>query len=81
MTVYVPNIGRIGYVNLKNIPCLLSYHDDKKRKYNYDIEAVLLSDDDKWVGINQILSNRLVEYFLETNQLSEMMDFSDSESI
>ena len=27
-------------------------------EYKYDIEAVLLSDDDNWVGINQILSNK-----------------------
>ena len=75
--VHVPNTGRIGDVNLKNIPCLLSYHDDKKRKLKYDIEAVLLSDDDNWVGINQILSNKLVQYFLETNQLSEMVDSTE----
>ena len=75
--VHVPNTGRIGDVNLKNIPCLLSYHDDKKRKLKYDIEAVLLSDDDNWVGINQILSNKLVQYFLETNQLSEMIDSNE----
>ena len=75
--VHVPNTGRIGDVNLKNIPCLLSYHDDKKRKLKYDIEAVLLSDDDNWVGINQILSNKLVQYFLETNQLSEMIESNE----
>ena len=64
-------------VNLKNIPCLLSYHKDKKRKLKYDIEAVLLSDDDNWVGINQILSNKLVHYFLENEQLTEMIDSSE----
>ena len=79
ITVHVPNTGRIGDVNLKNIPCLLSYHDDKKRKYNYSLDAVLLSDDDNWVGINQILSNKLVQYFLETNQLSEMIDTKESD--
>ena len=77
MTVHVPNTGRIGDVNIKNIPCLLSYHKDKKRKYKYDIEAVLLSDDDNWVGINQILSNKIVEFFLENNKLSEMIDSSE----
>ena len=74
ITVHVPNTGRIGDVNLKNIPCLLSYHDDKKRKYNYSLD-----DDDNWVGINQILSNKLVQYFLETNQLSEMIDTKESD--
>ena len=60
-------------MNIKNIPCLLSYHPEKSRKYNYDIDAVLLSDDDNWVGINQILSNRLVEFFLKTHQLDKMV--------
>ena len=79
ITVHVPNTGRIGDVNLKNIPCLLSYHNDKKRKLKYDLDAVLLSDDDNWVGINQILSNKLIEFFLETNQLSEMIDMEENE--
>ena len=42
ITVHVPNTGRIGDVNLKNIPCLLSYHNDKNRKLKYDLDAVLL---------------------------------------
>ena len=33
------------------------------------IEAVLLSDDDNWAGINQILSNRLVEHFFREHEL------------
>ncbi len=79
--VHVPNTGRIGDVNLKNIPCLLSYHTDTKRKHKYSLEAVLLSDDENWVGINQILSNKLVHYFLETNQLSEMINIKSSDLI
>ena len=79
ITVHVPNTGRIGDVNLKNIPCLLSYHNDKNRKLKYDLDAVLLSDDDNLVGINQILSNKLIEFFLETNQLSEMIDTKENE--
>ena len=73
ITVHVPNTGRIGDVDLKNVPCLLSYHKDKKRKLKYDVDAVLLSDDDNWVGINQILTNKLIKYFLETNQVSQMI--------
>ena len=57
----------------KNLPCLLSYHDDPKRKLKYDIEAVLLSDDENWIGINQILSNRLVEHFFRTHELDEIV--------
>ena len=40
---------------------------------HHDIEAVLLSDDDNWVGINQILSNRLVEYFFRTHELDDIV--------
>ena len=70
LIAHIPTTNRIGDVENKNLPCLLSYHDDPKRKLKYDIEAVLLSDDDNWVGINQILSNRLVEYFF-----NEQMNF------
>ena len=55
LIAHIPTTNRIGDVENKNLPCLLSYHDDPKRKLKYDIEAVLLSDDDNWVGINQIL--------------------------
>ena len=61
----------------KDLPCLLSYHDDPKRKLKYDIEAVLLSDDDNWVGINQILSNRLVEHFLREHELDQVVSDFD----
>ena len=71
-TAHVTTTNRIGDVVINKIPCLLSYHFDKNRKYNYDIDAVLLSDDDNWVGINQILSNKLVEFFLKTHQLDKM---------
>lgn len=70
---HMPTTNRIGDVENKNLPCLLSFHDDPKRKLKYDIEAVLLSDDDNWIGINQILSNRLVEYFFETHQLDQIV--------
>ena len=59
LTAHIPTTNHIGDVENKNLPCLLSYHDDPKRKLKYDIEAVLLSDDENWIGINQILSNRL----------------------
>ena len=75
---HIPTTNRIGDVENKNLPCLLSFHDDPKRKLKYDIEAVLLSDDDNWVGINQILSNRLVEYFFETHQLDQIVPDYDA---
>ena len=73
LTAHIPTTNRIGDVENKNLPCLLSYHDDPKRKLKYDIEAVLLSDDENWIGINQILSNRLVELFFRTHELDEIV--------
>ena len=78
LIAHIPTTNRIGDVENKNLPCLLSYHDDLKRKLKYDIEAVLLSDDENWVGINQILSNRLVEYFFNEHELDEIVSDFDS---
>jgi sugar fermentation stimulation protein A len=73
LIAHIPTTNRIGDVENKNLPCLLSYHDDPKRKLKYDIEALLLSDDDNWVGINQILSNRLVEHFFIMHELDAIV--------
>lgn len=70
---HIPTTNRIGDVENKNLPCLLSFHPEEKRKLHYDVEAVLLSDDDNWVGINQILSNRIVEFLLRSGQLKEIV--------
>lgn len=78
LTAHIPTTNRIGDVENKNLPCLLSYHDDPKRKLKYDVEAVLLSDDDNWVGINQILSNRLVEHFFNEHELDKIISDFDT---
>ena len=80
---HCPATTRIGDVDLKNIACLVSYHDDPKRKLKYDVDAVFFDDldqpDKNWVGINLILSNRLVEFLLDTHQLDKMVfaDYSE----
>lgn len=78
ITAHIPTTNRIGDVENKNIPCLVSYNPDPKRKLQYTIEAVLLSDDDNWVGINQILSNRVVEHFIKDGSLSEIIPFNNN---
>lgn len=77
LIAHIPTTNRIGDVENKNIHCLLSYNPDPKRKLNYTVEAVLLSDDDNWVGINQILSNKLVEYFFLEHELDEIVNEYD----
>ena len=70
---HCPTTGRIGDLEIKNIACLLSKSNDPKRKTPYTVEAVSADNLDEpnknWIGINQTLSNRLVEFFFETHQL------------
>ena len=75
---HCPTTGRIGNVELKNIPCLCSVSKSLQRKTPYTVEAISV-DGKNWIGINQILSNKLVEFFLKTNQLNSMI--SNVESI
>lgn len=79
---HCPTTGRIGNIETKNIACLLSKSKDPKRKTPYTVEAVsvdnLNEQNKNWIGINQILSNKLVEYFFETHQLDEIVsDYSE----
>ena len=67
LVAHIPTPNRIGDVENKNLP-----------KLKYDIEAVLLSDDENWIGINQILSNRLVEFFFNEHELDEIVSDFDS---
>ena len=39
---------------------------------------MLLSDDENWIGINQILSNRLVEFFFNEHELDAIVSDFDS---
>ncbi len=79
---HCPTTNRIGDIETKNIACLVSFHDDLKRKLKYTVEAVscdaLDQENKNWIGINQILSNRLVEYFLETHQMDAMISEYDN---
>ena len=73
---HCPATTRIGDVDVKGIACLVSRHDDPKRKLKYTVEAVSFDNpgepDKNWVGINLVLSNRLVQFLLETHQLDSL---------
>lgn len=79
---HCPTTGRIGNIELKNIACLISHSDNIKRKLSYTVEAISCDELDKkeknWIGINQILSNRLIEFFLKNHELDAMIsDFDE----
>lgn len=80
--VHCPTTGRIGDIDLKNVACLLSFSDNPKRKTKYTLEAVSVSnldvEDKRWVGVNQIASNRYVEYFIKEGLLRDILgDFEN----
>lgn len=74
---HCPTTGRIGDLEVKGLACLVSKSSDPKRKTPYTVEAVSADDPDEenknWIGINQILSNKLVEFFFQTHQLDEIV--------
>ncbi len=78
---HCPATTRIGDVDLAGVKCLVSESDDPKRKLKYTVEAVSFDDPDSkdknWIGINLILSNRIVEFLLNTHQLDEMVSGYD----
>ena len=79
---HCPTTGRIGDIETNGIACLVSESDDPKRKLKFTVEAIscdaLDCPDKNWVGINQVLSNKLVAFLLQTHQLDEMIsDYSE----
>ncbi|CAM2913142.1 DNA/RNA nuclease SfsA [Propionibacterium acidifaciens] len=78
---HCPTTGRIGDLDLRNVACLVSPSSDPKRRTRYTVEAVSADDPDdpdkRWIGINQVLSNRLVEFFLQTHQLDDVVASCD----
>lgn len=79
---HCPTTGRIGDIEVSGVACLVSESDDPKRKLKYTVEAISCDDlevaDKNWVGINQVLSNKLVAHLLKTHQLDDMIsDYAD----
>lgn len=80
--VHCPTTGRIGDIDLKNVACLLSPSDNPNRKTKYTLEAVSVNnldvEDKSWIGINQIASNKYVEFFIREGLLEDVVgDFSE----
>jgi sugar fermentation stimulation protein A len=75
---HCPATGRIGDIVFKNIFCLVSKSENKKRKTNYTVEAISInSKNNDWIGINQTSINKYVEFFLKSNQLNKIIKFKE----
>jgi sugar fermentation stimulation protein A len=73
---HCPSTGRIGNIEFRNIPCLLSKSNSTARKTKYTVEAI--SPISKiWIGINQTKANTYIDFFLKNNLLSNMVDVKE----
>lgn len=77
---HCPSSTRVGDFDNAGLPCLYSISSDPKRKLPITVEAISCNGGEKWVGINMTRSNRIVEHFLRTHQLNEMIsDYEDQD--
>lgn len=84
-TCHCPCTTNIYNLNIENIPCLYSYSNDLKRKTKYTIEAISLNkikDKNKyWIGINQIFSNKIINFCIQNNQLEKIININNNDKI
>jgi sugar fermentation stimulation protein A len=73
---HCPSTGRIGNIEFKDIPCLVSKSRDNTRKTSYTVEAII-PDKNSIVGINQTKANGYIEFFLKNNLLKKMIDVKE----
>ena len=74
---HCPTTGGVGGIIFKNIPCLCSKSTNKKRTTDYTVEAISLDNSNaknkKWIGINQVASNKYIEFFLKNGCFDKMI--------
>lgn len=71
-------IAGISRKDFKDIECLMSdYGPDTGRRTRYTVEAISLDDGLTYAGINQTKSNRYVEYFLQDDEVKNILQVKD----
>ena len=71
-------IAGISRKDFKDIECLMSdYGTDSGRRTRYTVEAISLDDGLTYAGINQTKSNSYVEYFLQDDEVKNVLQVKD----
>lgn len=71
-------IAGISRKDFKDIECLMSDHGTNTgRRTRYTVEAISLDDGLTYAGINQTKSNRYVEYFLQDDEVKNILQVKD----
>ena len=73
---HCPSTGKIGNIDFKDIPCLLSRSNSKTRKTKYTVEAIY-PEKEILIGINQTRANGFINFFLESNLLQGIIRVED----
>lgn len=73
ITAHCPNTGSMATCYREAAPCLVTFHDDPKRKLAYSWQAIHMPDG--WTGINTGLANRLVQEAIENGTITELQGY------
>ncbi len=73
VTAHCANTGSMSTCLAEDAPCLLTYHDDPKRKLKYSWQAIRMPDG--WVGINTALANKLVVEAVKADVIKELAGY------
>ncbi|MDF5732086.1 MAG: DNA/RNA nuclease SfsA [Rhizonema sp. PD38] len=77
VTAHCPNTGPMTGVSTPGSMVQLSLSDNPSRKLPYTWELIQVHDNEPtWVGINTILSNRIIKLALEKNLFTELGNYS-----
>ncbi|MDF5723891.1 MAG: DNA/RNA nuclease SfsA [Rhizonema sp. PD37] len=77
VTAHCPNTGPMTGVSIPGSMVQLSLSDNPSRKLPYTWELIQVHDNEPtWVGINTILSNRIIKLALEKNLFTELGNYS-----
>jgi len=78
ITAHCANTGSMKTCLAEDALCLLTHHDDPKRKLKYSWQAIAM--DDGWVGINTSLANALTREAIEAGAVAELHGYAEIQS-
>lgn len=78
VTAHCPNTGSMKTCLETSWPCLLSHHNNPKRKLKYGLE--MTSNGSTWIGVNTQLPNILVRDAIKNGEILELKGYSNIQS-
>lgn len=73
VVAHVPNTGSMKTCWEPNWDCIVTHHDNPKRKLKYTLE--MTHNKTSWIGVNTSSTNRIAKEALESGIIKELSDF------